>query len=173
MARNRTVVRRSFQGSRSPGRLTEWFAGVPAEVALAGSAFTFTSLNAAGLAKRPFTITRTVGLLSIQSDQNAAAEFPFGAMGMMVVSDKAVATGATAIPDPITEQASDMWFMYQAFSAEGTISSNAGRPIMQFPFDSRAQRKVQQGEDVVVVWANGSVDGLNFVSNFRQLVKLS
>ena len=169
----RINVRRSFSGRRSPGRLTEWFAGVPAATVLLGNTFTFTSLNAAGLAKRPFTITRSVGLLSVLSDQNAAAELPFGAMGMMVVSDKAVATGATAIPDPITEQASDMWFMYQAFSCEGTLSSNAGRPIQQFAFDSRAQRKVQQGEDVVIVWANGSVDGMTFISNFRQLVKLS
>ncbi len=173
MARNR-VVRRSFQ--KSPGRLTEWFAGVPSEIALGGASFIVaSSLNAAGLAKRPFTVTRTVGLLAVRSDQVVATEFPFGALGLIVVSDKAVATGATAIPDPITEQASDEWFLYQAFVADGAQNVGAGQRVSQYVIDSRAQRKVQQGEDIAVVVANGAAAalGISFVLNFRMLVKLS
>ena len=95
MARNR-VVRRSGGGfRRSPGRLTEWFGDPVATDATTLAAATFqlvTGLSAAGLAKRPFTITRTVGLLSIYSDQAGAVEHVNGAFGVMVVSEKAVTT---------------------------------------------------------------------------------
>ena len=176
MARSR-VMRRSSGFRRSPGRLTEWF-GAPfttQPVPLANSTFLLdSSLGATGLAKRPFTITRTIGLLSILSDQNAAVEVPFGAMGFQVVSEKAVATGVTAVPDPVTEVDDDAWFVYQAWCAEGTASTNAGRPIQQFPFDSRAQRKVEDGQNLAVVVANANNNsGAQYVLNYRILVKLS
>jgi len=174
MARGR-VVRRSF--SRSPGRLTEWQADLFLSdfVALPANSFLILSvLAAAGLAKRPFTITRSVGLLTIRSDQAAAVEFPFGAVGGMVVSDKASTTGATAVPDPVTEAASDEWFMYQQWVVGGDASTNVGQSTVQFKFDSRAQRKVQDGEDYVYVIANSSAtDGASFVFNVRTLIKLS
>ena len=177
MARTRTVVRRSFGGRRSPGRLTEWFGKAFASdtIALPAASFVIdSSLTATGVAKIPFTITRTIGLLSVMSDQNAAVEVPFGAFGMRVVSAKALATGPTAVPDPVTEVTDDGWYVYQPFSCEGTLSSNAGRPIMQFPFDSRAQRKVEDGDQVVAMMANASAaDGLLYVLNLRFLVKLS
>ena len=175
MARNR-VVRRSF-GRSSPGRLTEWFADpfASAEVTLVANTFIiFSSLTAAGLAKRPFTITRTVGLLACRSDQAAAIEFPNGAVGGMVVSEKAVATGATAVPDPVTEASSDEWFMYQQWVAGGEASTNAGFPVSQYMIDSRAQRKVQDGEDFVIMIANASAaDAITFHLQLRFLVKLS
>ena len=177
MARNRTVVRRSFGGRSSPGRLTEWFAATfsTAGIALAANSFVINNtFGAAALAKRPFTITRTVGELVVLSDQNAAVELPFGAVGFQVTSEKAVVTGATAVQDPVTEAAADAWFGYQSFAAEGTLSSNAGRPIQRYPFDFRAQRKVEDGMDLAVVVANASAaDGLLFLLNFRMLVKLS
>ncbi len=168
------VARRSFQ--KSPGRLTEWFPVQPGEIALGGASFVVTnSLNAAGLAKRPFTITRTVGLLAVRSDQVVATELPFGALGLIVVSEKASTTGATAIPDPITEQGSDEWFAYQAWAADGAQNVGAGQRLSQYSIDSRAQRKVQDGEDIVVVMANGAAaaEGCIFVLNLRILVKLS
>ena len=173
------VARRSFglQRGRSVGRLTEWFGtifGTDATTLPASTGLLALVMTAAELAKRPFTITRTVGLLSVQSDQNAAPEFPFGALGGLVVSEKAIATGFTAVPDPVTESDSDLWFLYQSFSAEGSASTNVGRPLMQFPLDSRAQRKVQDGEEFAFVIANASAaDGLNFFLNLRILVKLS
>ncbi len=176
MARNR-VVRRSGGGfRRSPGRLTEWF-GVPftvVETALPQASFIiFTSLTAAGLAKRPFTIIRTVGLLTIGNDQAAAFEFPSGALGGIVVSEKAVATGATAIPDPVTEVNSDEWFLYVPW-AVSSDANGGGRPTRDFAFDSRAQRKVEDGEDIAFVVANAhNADAALFQLNMRVLVKLS
>ncbi len=176
MARN-NVRRSSGFTRRSPGRLTLWGAeafGTDFVALPAASFLVLSSLTAAGLALRPFTITRTVGLLAIRSDQAAAVEFPFGAVGGMVVSEKAANTGATAIPDPVTESQSDEWFLYQQWAAGGDASTNVGQTTYMFPFDSRAQRKVQDGEDFVFVIANSSAtDGASFVFNLRFLLKLS
>ncbi len=176
MARNRVIRRSSGLARRSPGRLTEWFGhgfGVDASTLAASSFVIQTSLSAAALAKRPFTITRTVGTFSLFSDQAGAVEHPMGVVGAMVVSDKAVATGATAVPDPVTQVDSDEWFLYQALvGPQSTAIDGPGPTFVQF--DSRAQRRVQDGEDIVFVVANpNSVDGLRFYLTFRMLMKLS
>jgi len=160
---------------RSKRRATEWFASVDitGSTVLAAATFVFTaSFSTAELAKRPFTITRTIGGIWVASDQVAALEFPFGAMGMQVVSEKAVATGATALPDPITEEASDAWFVYQSFAvAGGPIDGSGG---VWFPFDSRAQRKVEDGSDVAVMVTNADANfGLRFILKFRLLIKVN
>ena len=177
MARRSMVRRSSSFGRRSPGRLTEWLGDTfaTAESSLAASSFiVLSSLAPAGAAKRPFTITRTVGSLFVASDQNAAVEFPAGAVGGLVVSDKAVALGATAIPDPVTQVTSDQWFMYENWAIDGSASTNVGRRVQRIDFDSRAQRKVVDGEDFVFVLANASAaDGINFWFMVRTLVKLS
>ena len=155
--------------------MTEWFFGNTVAINnLAGGTFVLQgSLNATALAKRPFTVTRVVGSMFCGNDQVAAIERPIGAVGMMVVSEKAIATGATAVPDPITEQASDEWFLYRSFGVIG--APTVGNPFMEFQFDSRAQRKVQDGEDVALVVANGAAAAhtLVFTLIFRMLVKLS
>ena len=156
--------------------MTEWI-GVPfsnTEQSLAASTFSiFATLGATALAARPFTIVRTIGLLSVRSDQAAAIEFASGAIGGLVVSDKATALGATAIPDPVTEVESDLWFLYEQWIAGGEASTNAGFPVFSVKFDSRAQRKVQEGEDVAFVIANASAaDAVTLQWNFRFLVKL-
>ncbi len=175
----RRVIRRSsgFRGGRSSGRLTEWLS-VPFPTALsllpADTVILHSNLDALGLAKRPFTITRTIGLLLVQSDQNASPEFGMGALGMIVASDKAVTLGVTAIPDPTVETGDDEWFMYQAFGAEGSASTNVGRPIETYAFDSRAQRKVVDGQNVAVMISNAAAIGaFNFQLHYRILVKLS
>ncbi len=59
--------------------------------------------------------------------------------------------------------------------ADGAQNVGAGQRVSQYVIDSRAQRKVQQGEDIAVVVANGAAAalGISFVLNFRMLVKLS
>ena len=125
------------------------------------------------LAKRPFTVTRTVGSLYVQSDQVAASENPFGSIGMMVVSDQAITTGITAVPDPVSQAASDGWFLYRSFGVQG--GPIGGQEVFEFKFDSRAQRKVEEGFDIAVVVGNSAAAalGIRFSINFRMLVKLS
>ena len=155
--------------------MTEWFASADVTdfTNLSAGSFAFDqSLSTVELAKRPFTVTRTVGSIWVKSDQVAALEFPFGAIGMQVVSEKAAATGVTALPDPITQEASDEWFTYRAFAVGGGTVS--GAPVMEYAFDSRGQRKVQDGEDLAVMVTNASAtDGVLYVLKFRILVRLS
>ena len=173
----RRVMRRSSGFRRSPGRLTEWFGTTLLSDWIAVAANTFQVVvvqTSAELAKRPFTITRTVGELAVQSDQNAAVEVPFGVFGGIVISDKAAATGVTAIPDPTTEVSSDEWFVYTPWHCEGSASTNVGRPIERYAIDSRGQRKVEDGEQYTFMIGNASAaDGALFQVNLRLLVKLS
>ncbi len=173
------IIRSSSFGSRSgragKPRKTEWLASanIAVSTVMTPSTFLFSqSLTAAELAKRPFTVTRTVGLIGILSDQVAAEEQPFGAFGMQVVSEKAIATGVTALPDPITEEGSDTWFVYQSFMASG--GPLQGQAMHVFPFDSRAQRVVEDGFDIAVMAANSSSQfGLRILIKFRLLIKVA
>ena len=109
MARRREFVRGAAAISQK--RLTSWFQFVPTQVSLtaAGGTIIF-SLNAAALALRPFTVVRTRFKYMVISDQAAAIEIQAGAIGMAVVSDQSVAVGVTAVPTPITDMGSDLWF---------------------------------------------------------------
>ena len=173
--RNRSIPR-SVVG-RSSRRTTTWFfsANVNVEAAVAAnSAALSQTFNAAALALRPFTIVRTRGYIWAASDQAAAFEVPFGAVGFSVVSDQAAAIGVTAVPSPVADEGSELFFNFQ-----GWIASGAGQAASQsngsrlFEFDSKAQRKVSESEDLAVVIANASAaDGAVVVLKFRMLVKL-
>ena len=178
MARNRMVVRTSapFRGRSGHKRSTQWFASadISAFGALAGGGLLLeqTLPEATLLQIIPGTVVRTVGHVLVVSDQVAAAEQPFGAMGMAVVSEQARALGITALPSPIIEEASDLWFVYQPWAAQGgTIN---GAPLQVFEFDSRAQRKIEDGMGIVVVYESASAAGIGalVLTKFRMLFKL-
>ena len=144
---------RSFQRSR---RESLWIGVVPARTVLAsaGSAVLSHSLNAAALALRPFTIVRSRLLFWCSSDQVAADEFIGGAVGMAVVSSQAVAIGITAVPTPDTDRGSDLWMLYEDiggnFVVGGTADSVGISSIARW-VDSKAMRKVEDGNDLVIV----------------------
>ena len=119
------------------------------------------------------TIRRTRGKLLITSDQTATSEVHLGAMGMMVVSDVALALGITAVPDPVTEADDDNWFVWEPFLALSDVRSGESAPNTYhagFEFDSKAMRRVEEGSAVVVVIANASaVFGLEFALSFSML----
>ena len=115
------IVRRSFAGRGVvQRRKTLWLAST-AETAvtnLGANLIIFDqSLTTAEKARRPFTIVRTRGRLWVRSDQTAATETPLGALGMAVVSDQATAIGGTALPLPITNQDSELWFVWEPFAS--------------------------------------------------------
>ncbi len=174
---DRIIRSRSPRVFRGAGqrRATEWLFRTfsSGDTTIPAASFIFdSSLTTAEKAKRPFTIIRTIGLLSVRSDQNAAIEWPFGALGMQVVSEKAVATGVTALPDPVTEGASDTWFVYQDWQS-GTINTSE-RTVYDYPFESRAMRKIEEGFDVAIMIANASaLHGVQYVLNFRMLIKVA
>jgi len=101
MANIRRSRRSGFttRGGRSV-RESLWFDGpvFNTNMGAASTAVLVSSLSAAALALRPFTVVRTRGSMFLETDQQAASEFYQAAIGCCVVSDQAVAIGVTAVP---------------------------------------------------------------------------
>ena len=133
------------------------------------------SMNAAALALRPFTIVRSRWAVHIETNQSAASEQYQGAIGAMVVSDQAAATGIGAIPKPLTNSDGD-WFVHEPYAgsftlgdATGFIESTGSGSLINV--DSKAMRKVGNNEDLVIV-AEGISNGVVIAMIGRVLVKL-
>jgi len=111
------------------------------------------SLTVPEKARRPFTIVRTYLEVMVSTDQLGADEFQIAAVGLAVVSDQAEAIGITAIPTPASDADSDLWFLHQWVMADfafldATGTQNVGN---HYSIDSKAMRKVNDSQDVVVV----------------------
>ena len=168
------MARRFARSTRvhSTRRLSTWFQGGPAETTVTTGAVIIGSLNAVALALRPFTIVRTHVELALRSDQSAAIERQQAAYGIAVVSDQAVAVGVTAVPTPVTESASSLWFMHQYIFADESNLTDRTRSQRNMTLDSKAMRKVEVGQDVVFVVEKGA-DGGGFIltDGVRMLLK--
>ncbi len=158
-------------------RETLWFVGLETRstIATLSTALLIGSLNAAALALRPFTVIRTRGIWRLKSDQVAATEDQVAMLGHAVVSDQASAIGVTAVSTPSTDSNSDLFFQYnvlfndfQLGSAVGAMQQGTNQEI-----DSKAMRKVEEGEDMVITLETGSLSAGVIVSTFtRELIKL-
>jgi len=158
-------------------RETAWVALTPTNTNLAGASISvlFTGYSAAVLALRPFTIVRTRGYLHCRSDQAGATEFFDAVLAMAIVSDQALAIGVTAVPTPDTDRDSDLFFLFeeiagtiQQITSVGVLENQLGRT-----FDSKAMRKVEDGQDIAVTIETAAASlGVNFSKGGRQLIKL-
>ena len=160
---------------RPPPRSSVWI-GINIENIAVGPGATVLVgvLNAAALALRPFTVTRTRGIIQWQSDQAAASEYSFGALGCIVVSDQAVAAGVASIPEPLLNTDAP-FFVWEPFGDSflfGDGTGFQGNALYTQPVDSKAMRKVQNNEDVAFTVENGSGFGAIFTMTARMLVKL-
>ena len=166
---------RGRSGSR---RLTSWIGIDPIINVEAGNSVSLThALNAAALAKRPFTIVRTYLELNLSSDQLSASESQIGAVAIAVVSDQASAIGVTAVPTPITDLASDLFLLHQLLFNEWLVNSAVGFDSVggrRYSIDSKAMRKVNDDQDIVVtVEAASTSNGFNLTMGGRMLIKES
>ncbi len=172
MARRRDFVR-GASAIRS-SRLTTWFQFQPTAttISAASTGTLVASLNAAALALRPFTIVRSRFEIGLVSDQAAAIESQSIGMGIAVVSDEASAVGITAVPTPITEMGSNLWLLHTLlFSRESTLTD---RSIVggYKSVDSKAMRKVEVGQDVILVLETSAVSsGCVVTMGGRMLIK--
>jgi len=158
------------------GRQSQWVgsADLTAFTALAAA----TSLLDQTLtpADQPETIVRVRGLLTVWSDQLAASEEPFGAMGFRVVSSQAASAGAASIPAPYSLSGDDGWFVHQFFNAPFSFGDLTGftNISQSYQFDSKAMRKLSPDERLVIMIENASAgDGLRFLLSFRVLLLAS
>ena len=162
------------RGSRvvTQKRLTSWFFFdvVATTQAGAGSAIVY-SLNAPALLLRPFTVVRTRFEFQLRSDQSAAIEFQEAAYGFAVVSDQAVGVGVTAVPTPLTDMGSDLWFLHKIIFGDESALTDRTRSSTRVTVDSKAMRKVDIGQDIVGVME--SAGGLILTTAGRMLVKVN
>ncbi len=171
MARNRFPARRTAPG------LKQWTSTVPQSdisVLAAASAVIDSFFVTSGAA--PETVLRTRGLFTIQTDQVSATETPFGALGLCVVSDQALAAGVASVPTPYTDADSDLWFYHQYFAAPVLFGTTTGirRLDQQYEIDSKAMRRLSEDESIILVVENASAaDGLRYIVDLRILSKLS
>ena len=175
---NRVTRSRFPSVVRAPQRQTNWLASAditaPTNLAAGASildqAFTQAQIQGIG----PATIVRTRGLLLVGTDQEAATEFPFGGLGMMVVREQARAAGIASLPTPIAEEFDDGFFLHQFWGSPITLASAVGQLTWQrWDFDSKAQRKITPDDAIVVTLENASaLAGVNYILKFRMLLKL-
>ncbi len=153
------VITRSRSGFRRVAgvrrRETQWIGdNMSATTITAASTATLINvLSTVDLALRPFTIVRTRGYMHWVSDQSAGTELYGGVYGEAVVSEQASAIGVTAIPTPVTDTDSDLFYTYEPFGGQFVLSDATG--IMEAgwfrTFDSKAMRKVEDGQDAITV----------------------
>ncbi len=162
---------------RAPRRKSAWFQFQPVITTMTATGGTIIfSLNAAALALRPFTVVRTRFELFLRSDQGGVSEDQSAGFGIAVVSDEAVAVGVTAVPTPISEMSSDLWFVHQVLFSSLLVVTAVAATLRgaAYTVDSMAMRKVGIGQDIVVVSELGTFGGGVAVSaGGRMLVKLS
>ena len=70
-----------------------------------------------------------------------------------MVSDQAVAIGVTAVPTPDTDRGSDLWYVFEEIFGEFVFISGVGTQErgQLHRFDSKAMRKVEDGQDIITV----------------------
>ena len=97
--------------------------------------------------------------MRIFSDQQAATEDQLGAVGMHIANDNAVVVGASALLGPITDQSDDAWFLWHPIVQRFRVVSSSGFDGSDghlYLIDSRAQRKLQEGQSAVLLIENSS-----------------
>ena len=162
--------------TRGPDRQTVWATfSLGAMAVAANTVVLLSSLNAAALALRPFTIIRTRLIVQWENDVFTATEAPFGAVGDIVVSENAAAAGAASVPGPISE-GDDDWLWYQPMITRLVVTDATGKLSPagnQYVVDSKAMRKVGINDQVVtVVENNDPASGARINIVGRQLFKL-
>ncbi len=109
----------------------------------------------------------------VASDQTTNFEFQFGALGMVVVSDLAIAAGAASIPGPVTDAQDDGWFVWQAF-LRASSQSVAKHAQQYFEWDSKAMRRIEEGFGIGVMVENAhATHGLQAAIQISMLTTLS
>jgi len=169
----RVVTRRPFV--RGAKRKSQWVASADqGVVSLTSGASQILQSNAT---LGTTTIIRTRGLISVAPSAVTADIDIQGAFGMGIVSDQAFAAGAGSIPGPWTDQDWGGWFLWIPFFnalevGAAPSSVELYMPNSVFHFDSKAMRKVEINETVVVM-IESQAGAAQVVSPFRMLVKLA
>ena len=120
------------------------------------------------------TVRRTIMEVNLSSDQNAATEWQLGAIGFQVANNNAITAGVGSLLTPVTDASDEAWFLWapltnkHAFATAAGFDSNGGRTFM---IDSKAQRRLQDGQSLALVVENASATtGLIISVTFSMLI---
>jgi len=129
----------------------------------------------------PLTITRTI-LNWTLTDSGTNNAF-YGAIGMCVVTQDALdqaLLGIKSVPVPVEDAHSDVWFLHEFFAGvlrDSTAGTDGNALTGQII--SKGQRKIDDGQQIVVVVQRDPGTGISTAGNFtlavnlRALVKVS
>jgi len=174
LARRRPTGR--FPALRQGQRRESLWIGIDESIttlAAANSATLIGTFNAAALALLPFTVVRTRIYWTCGSDQTAADEDYYVALGASIVSIQAAAIGVTAVPTPFIDLNSDLFFLIEMLGNRTIGTQVDAISVMTRDVDSKAMRKVEEGNQVAIVLENSSVSsGSRSITSGRMLVKL-
>ena len=129
---------------RSPRRPTSWEVGVNAveQAISATSNLIWTNAVTSALAS---TLVRIRGYAFLRLEVAGAGDGFEGALAIGLVSNEAVAAGAAAVPNPLTDANFDGWIWHHFFdvhSVTATIADgvNANAVVQRIEIDSKAMR---------------------------------
>jgi hypothetical protein len=122
------------------------------------------------------TLVRTRGFAALRSDQVAASEPQLLTYGVAIVKEAARLAGAASLPDPFTDADDSIWQTWgqmfgriEVLSAVGFDGQNQSTQVI----DSKAQRKIDTGESLVLMATNANAtSGLSITMGLRFLFKL-
>ena len=165
----------SSRFTRGPRKAVDWGASAPqaASTNVPGSSAVLLEvfLPIAG----GETVIRTRGMLGYKSDQIAASEIQLGAFGIAVVSEQAATVGITAIPHPSTDAPWGGWFYHTYLMSEFVFSSAIAFQadfMHTIVIDSKAMRKIDEDDRIVVVVENTAATGFAIANSERFLSKV-
>jgi len=108
------------------------------------------------------TLVRTIGMISIVSDQFAASEDQMGAFGVVRVSDLAITAGAASIPGPVTDASDEGWVVWQPFVQRLLVGGTTAQQLStQYHFESKGARRVETGFALALMVENSGATGLH------------
>jgi len=126
------------------------------------------------------TLTRVRGEITcFMAVPSALYNASMGAAGMFIMDSAAFAFGAAAALDPIDDAASEdwLWHQYMPMSPIGAAVEfqNQGTQAFRWTIDSRAQRKVNAGDLLVLVMSHEGLGAgaLVFMAGSRVLLKMN
>ena len=104
------------------------------------------------------TLYRVRGQVFASLDPGAADEFAIIGLGMIIVTDDAIAAGKASVPDPVSDpEAGWLWYgMLSIGASDVTTNPGAAEGVDRLVIDTKAMRKVRDNESLVFVQSVGS-----------------
>jgi len=141
------------------------------------SAGTYMAGNSVIATEDGLTIVRVRGELLATIDVNAATDEGILAVGLVVASQEASSVGAAAYPDPLSDMDREDWLWHKLIPFVGQFgaaqSATLGTQVTRVEIDSRAMRKLNEGDAVSMVFGwSGVSTQCKVMASTRILAKL-